>query len=609
MTTSTRLPIGPLEPFHTAGLLGIPDVHVASALMRIGGHSLDDPDSAAVVLAAALCVRALRAGSVCVDLTADPSIWIPEDNEEPPEDLPWPVPSAWLAAVRDHPLVSRGNDGPIDRPLRLVGNLLYLQRYWQDEQVIRTAMRERARMLPVDASALADGLARLFPSIDPDRQRLAAATAALRQVTIIAGGPGTGKTTTVARLLALLRQVTDNRASIALAAPTGKAAARLQEAVATALGHMDPVDRNRGGDLPASTLHRLLGWRPDAKGRYRHDRGNPLPHDIVVVDETSMVSLPLMARLLEALRPDARLILVGDPDQLVSIDAGAVLGDLVAAPPTATRTALADALAAACPAESADTQAAADTGVVVLDHNCRFEGAIADLANAIRLNDPDRALAILLAGHADVQFLDPASGAVAKVRAEAVEQTERMVAAAAAGDAATTLAELEKHRVLCAHREGQYGVSHWDDLIRGWTEHLVTRKAPGDPWYVGRPLLVTANDYTADLYNGDTGVIIAAPDGQMRAAFLRGNGIVELPTSRLDTVTTLRAMTIHRGQGSQFDAVTVILPLAESPLLTRELLYTAVTRARHRIRVIGTQEAVRAGVVRQVRRASGLRVL
>ena len=163
--------------------------------------------------------------------------------------------------------------------------------------------------------------------------------------------------------------------------------------------------------------------------------------------------------------------------------------------------------------------------------------------------------------------------------------------------------------MLCAHREGQYGVSHWDDLIRGWTEHLITRRAPGDPWYVGRPLLVTANDYAADLYNGDTGVIIAAPDGQMHVAFARGNGIIELPTARLDTVTTLRAMTIHRGQGSQFDAVTVILPPAESPLLNRELLYTAVTRARHRIRVIGSEEAVRAGIERQVRRASGLRVL
>ena len=144
MTTSTRLPIGPLEPFHTAGVIGIPDVHVATALMRIGGHSLDDPDSAAVALAAALCVRALRAGSVCVDLTADPSAWIPEDSEEPPEDLPWPEATVWLTAAKGHALVSQGEDGPIDRPLRLVGDLLYLQRYWHDEQVIRTAMRGRA---------------------------------------------------------------------------------------------------------------------------------------------------------------------------------------------------------------------------------------------------------------------------------------------------------------------------------------------------------------------------------------------------------------------------------------------------------------------------------
>jgi exodeoxyribonuclease V alpha subunit len=150
-------------------------------------------------------------------------------------------------------------------------------------------------------------------------------------------------------------------------------------------------------------------------------------------------------------------------------------------------------------------------------------------------------------------------------------------------------------------------VTHWDELIAGWTEHLITRRAPGDPWYVGRPLLAMANDYDADLYNGDTGVVVAAPDGSPRAAFGRGDKYVELPVSRLDTVSTLRAMTIHRGQGSQFEAVTVILPPAESPLLTRELLYTAVTRARRRIRVIGSEDAVRAGVLREVRRASGLR--
>ena len=320
--------------------------------MRIGGHPLVSatPADAHVALGAALCVRALRAGSVCVDLTADPGVWVPEGAiddatgpdgspaddgpDQPPAPLPWPDPDDWLTAVRGHSLVSQGPDGPIDRPLRLVGDLLYLQRYWLDEQLIRTAMQQRARPVPVDPVALNSALARLFPDPGPDRQRLAAAMVALRGATIIAGGPGTGKTTTVARIIALLRQIGGPQVTVALAAPTGKAAARLQEAVATAVLGMDPADRDRVGHLPASTLHRLLGWRPDSQGRFRHDRSNPLPHDVVIVDETSMVSLPLMARLLDAVRPDARLVLVGDPDQLASIDAGAVLGDLVAAPPT-----------------------------------------------------------------------------------------------------------------------------------------------------------------------------------------------------------------------------------------------------------------------------------
>jgi exodeoxyribonuclease V alpha subunit len=592
---TSRVHLGPWQPFQEAGVLGVPEIQVAAALMRIAGQPLDSP----VTLAAALCVRALQAGSVCVDLSADPSMW------EPPEvcevELPWPDPAAWVASAAQHPLVAQGPDGPIDRPLRLVGTLLYLQRYWHDEDLIRTAMNDRAALVEVDARSLAEALHRLFPDPAPDRQRLAAATAALRGATIVAGGPGTGKTTTVARIIAVLRQISDHPLTVALTAPTGKAAARLQEAVVTALA--DPALTD---GLAASTMHRLLGWRPDSQSRFRHDRSNPLPHDVVVVDETSMVSLPMMARLLEAVRPDARLILVGDPDQLASIDAGAVLGDLVAAPSVQVDSRLTQALQAACPAESSGTPQAAATGVVVLDHNYRFAGAIAELADAIRGSDPDRVLAVLEAGHADVQFL-AANSALDVVRRETVEQAERIVAAAAAGDAPRALQELESHRVLCAHREGPFGVSHWNDLIEGWTEHLVSRQAPEESWYVGRPLLVTANDYSVDLYNGDTGVVVASAEGRLRAAFARGSGILELPVSRLDTVATLRAMTIHRGQGSQFDAVTVVLPPADSPLLTQELLYTAVTRARSRIRIIADEAAVRAGVERHVRRASGLR--
>ncbi len=639
MTLTSHLDLGLLQPFHAAGILAVPDVQVSAALLRLGGHPLATASAAdaEVALAAALCVRALRAGSVCIDLTADPTSWPPEVDPqddapagaEPVEPAriappPWPDPGQWLASVRAHPLVAHGPDSPIDRPLRLVGSLLYLQRYWLDEQVIRSDLARRAEPTGVDPGALHSGLARLFGTdradraSRPDRQRLAAATTVLRRATIIAGGPGTGKTTTVARIIALLREVEGPGLTVALAAPTGKAAARLAEAVGQACLGMDPVDQARVGEPSASTLHRLLGWRPDATGRFRHDRATPLPHDVVIVDETSMVSLPLMARLLEAVRPEARLVLVGDPDQLASIDAGAVLGDLVEAPPAAGRDAeqatLGAALTVACPQEVAEgaVARAGRTGVVRLDHNYRYGAGIGRLADAIRSGDPDEVLAVLTAGHPQVEFRAAGTGSAAgaalrAVRTDLRTQARSMVAAASAGDAATALARLEDHRVLCAHRQGPFGVSHWSALIADWTRDLVDRVDPRDPWYPGQPLLVTSNDYTVGLFNGDTGVIIAVPGVGLRAAFARGSEHLLVAPARLDTVTTLHAMTIHRGQGSQFQAVTVVLPPADSPLLTRELLYTASTRARSHIRLIGTPEAVRAAVTRQVRRASGLR--
>jgi exodeoxyribonuclease V alpha subunit len=627
MSDLTRLPIGPLAPFHAAGLLAVPDVQVAAAVLRIGGHPLAsaDPADAAVALGAALCVRALRAGSVCVDLAEGGTPWAAEEAGGGDATVgavtaavPWPDPEAWLAAAAAHPLVAQGTSGSDDLPLRLVGSLLYLQRYWQDEQLVRVALRQRAGLVPLDHRTLAEGLARLFGDDQPDRQRLAAALAALRRCTVLAGGPGTGKTTTVARIVALLRSLHGPQLSVALAAPTGKAAARLAEAVGQAAAAMDPADRAGLADLPSSTLHRLLGWRPDASGRFRHDRSNPLPHDVVIVDETSMVSLPLMARLLEAVRPDARLVLVGDPDQLASIDAGAVLGDLVHAPAPPGDTdsaALAIALAEACPREAPEglVAPAAATGVVTLERNYRFGGAIGALAAAIRAGAPDEVLAVLAAGSQDVVFLDVTAGASAQARAERAvradvrDQQEQVVAAARAGDAGAALAALEGHRVLCAHREGPHGVQHWNERIAAWTEHLVVHASPGDPWYLGRPLLVTANDPALGLFNGDTGVLVADPsDGVVRAAFARGAGTVLVAPERLAEVQTLHAMTVHRGQGSQFEAVTVVLPSQDSPLLTRELLYTAVTRARRRIRIVGTPEAVAAGVQRRVRRASGL---
>ena len=405
-----------------------------------------------------------------------------------------------------------------------------------------------------------------------------------RGLTVLTGGPGTGKTTTVARLLALLAEQAEldgkPRLRIALAAPTGKAAARLQEAVQLEVDNLEVVDRERLQGLRATTMHRLLGSKPDTSSRFRHNRENRLPHDVIVVDETSMVSLTMMARLLEAVRPDSRLLLVGDPDQLASVEAGAVLADLV------------DGLAVV-----------PDSPVARLVTPHRFGESIGALAQAIRDDDADRALEVLAAGGDHIEWVDSDEPAD-RLRKVLVPQTLELRRAAVLGDGPAALATLDEHRLLCAHRRGPYGVAYWNRQVERWLAEE-TDTPLWSTWYLGRPILVTANDYGLRLYNGDTGVTLMR-DGALRAVVAGSEGPVEFATSRLADVETMHAMTIHKSQGSQATEVTVLLPPEDSRLLTRELLYTAVTRAREKVRVIGTAEQLRAAVARRAVRASGL---
>ena len=326
-------PDGLMATFNRAGLLAAADIHVASALGRLGG----DKDEQ-VALAVALAVRAPRVGHVLTDLLTVRETAIAGVEEQTDlSGLPWPQPEPWLECLRCSPLVSVGEDGPRDRPIRLIGSSLYLDRYWRDETDVAFDLIARSDALPldVDEDVLAQGTARLYGDDRSGLQQRAAVTALRRRLSVIAGGPGTGKTTTVARLLALVvaqaEAAMSRRPLIALAAPTGKAAARMAEAVHDEARKMD-IDssvRQLLLELGASTVHRLLGRRPGSSARFRHDRNNKLPHDVVVVDETSMMSLPLMARLVEAVRSDARLVLLGDHEQLASVEAGAVLGDIV----------------------------------------------------------------------------------------------------------------------------------------------------------------------------------------------------------------------------------------------------------------------------------------
>ena len=574
--------VGLLNEFNLAGVLWAADVHVATRLGVLAGETDER-----VLLAVALAVRGVRAGSVCIDVNQLAQLQV---------GVPWPDLDPWLGAVRASPLVGAG------RPLRWDLGLLYLDRYWRQEEQVRADLDARAALSsPVfDEQMLRTGLDRLFP--DPGDPRNAAEVAARGWTTVLGGGPGTGKTTTVARLLAVLADLAgpgDTR--VALAAPTGKAAARLQEAVLAAAADMEPGDAVRLQNLTASTLHRLLGSRPGESTRFKHDRDHKLPHDVVVVDEASMLSLTLMARLLEAVRPDARLILVGDPDQLASVEAGAVLADLMAG--LSDRS---DPLAR--PGGSgvpvSDRPARPSGPVVRLGRTWRFGGDIADLAEAVRIGDSDRALEVVTGG-TQARLLDP-DLASDEIRDVVVAAADGIRAAADAGDAALALAGMNAHRLLCAHRAGPSGVHTWTWRIERWLAQATTGVRGGE-WYVGRPLLVTANDYALKLFNGDTGVVVRHSDGAVRAVFPRGPDLVDFAPARLSDVQTVHAMSVHRSQGSQFDRVTVILPPADSELATREMLYTALTRAQTQVRLVGTSEQLAAMVRRPAARASGLR--
>jgi exodeoxyribonuclease V alpha subunit len=605
---------GLLGEFNRAGVLGYADVHVAQRLGELTGETDES-----VLLAAALAVRAVRQGSVCIEpATIAGDVAVEGLTAAQVAALPWPEPESWSDVLSASRLVAVGPDEDAGRPLRLANRLLYLDRYWRHERVVAEYVDRASSAQPpdVDPEGLTRALKRLLPAGGPDRQRLAAAVAAHRWFSIVAGGPGTGKTTTVARLLAVLQDLAGGQLRIALAAPTGKAAARLTEAVTDATSQLAAEDQQRLGALSAKTLHRLLGSKRGARTRFWHDRENRLPYDVVVVDEASMVSLTMMSRLVEALRPSCRLILVGDPDQLSSVEVGAVLGDLVhrEAPSYAVP---AEAAASLLPAEVAalpddERESAKRGGVVRLSEVHRFSREIQEFAEAIRTGSAEDLEGALATASQAIEFVDVDPGAAGfaheALHEEVVSAGRRLVAAARAGDAESALSVLNSHRVLCAHRESPYGVSRWAAQVEAWLSEAIDGYARDGIWYVGRPLLVTSNDYQLGLFNGDTGVVVsAAPAGEPRAAFRREGGVDLIGPSRLGDVQTVHAMSIHRSQGSQFDAVTVVLPPLDSPLLTRELLYTAVTRAKAHVRVIGTHAALVRAVETPIVRASGLR--
>ncbi len=642
-----------LRPFREAGVLAAADVDVAVRLAQL--HDEHTEEHWQVVLAAALAVRAPRVGHVCVELSRVASHVVAEvgGDADPATTLHdhWPDPSTWAEAVAASALVrvvddeadaEREVDGEVAAgravpPLVWWRGRLYLDRYWRYEQRLAAALAARAGdavedIDPAGVRATLEAL-EIGGGDEPDRQRLAVASAAAHRLAVITGGPGTGKTTTVAAVLATLLDLAGREAPprIALAAPTGKAAQRLTEAIAEAAARLplSAATRARLTSTPARTLHRLLGVDPGRPSRFRHDASTPLPVDVVVVDEASMVSLPLMAKLVDAVPPHARLVLLGDRDQLASVEAGAVLGDLAGADAPDAAPRHSPPVAQRLTAASGQTVQPDGDGPPIRDaitrltraHRFGADTAIGRLATAIRDLDhePEPALATLDALDDDPQA--PVTWAAGGAREPApspvvagiVAAYADVAGAAADGDAEAALEGLERVRVLCAHRRGPASVAWWNERIqRDLSARVAAVPAPGAgaAWYPGRPVLVTENAWDVDLANGDVGVVIADPgdlEAPPRVAFRDREGAPRLlRPSRLPAHETTFATTVHKSQGSQYAHPVVVLPPRDSPICTRELVYTGLTRATQRLTLVAGRDVLTQALARRIQRPSGL---
>lgn len=581
------LPLGPLE----RALL--------ASLQRLEPQADD-----AVLACAALCSEALAGGDVCLPLAR-----VAGQRPWPEFDFALPALAELSTRLQGSALVA----GPgAFAPLILEGERLYLARYQAYEQQLAAQLLARAADRPeVDEARLAESLARLFAfnQQQPDWQRLAAAQAVRRRLAVISGGPGTGKTTTVVRLLAaLLEQPGGDRLAIGLAAPTGKAAARMAEAIRNAKADLPLADELKAL-LPeeARTLHRLLGSRGDSPA-VRHDAARPLALDVLVVDEASMVDLALMAKLVAALPPQARLILLGDKDQLAAVEAGAVFAELCEGRgfDAAAAAELQRITGQSVPVEA--PRSALGDAVVLLTHSHRFAGdsGIGELARRINGGDAAGTLNLLREGRADLAWqAEPSQPALL----ERLEQGYRpYLQAARKGDPAEAFAAFNAFRALTAQREGPWGVSGINEALEARIKCRYSL-AERERWYPGRAVMVRQNDYALGLFNGDIGICLAGEYGLR--VFFEGEGSGEdgfraFAPARLPSHDSAFAMTVHKSQGSEFSEVLLALPESPSPLLTRALFYTGITRAKHKVEIWGLPARLAEAVNGKAERAAGL---
>ena len=506
----------------------------------------------------------MRAGDTCLNLA--------DFAGQTMDDEALPDAAAWAEALGG--CQSVGESG---KPLVLDADSseprLYFQRYWHYENTLASGLLALASGCP--SAPTEAWLDRQLDDLPLAALQKQAVTQAFQNgLCVISGGPGTGKTTTVSALVMLLKRW-DPALRIALAAPTGKAAARMQQAVHGAAEFLGlPADEAAALSHQASTLHRLLGYRRN-RVCFRHHRENPLSADVVIVDEASMIDLALMSKLVDAVRPGARLVLLGDKDQLASVEAGAVMSTLCSQEPSNP---LRD-------------------NVVALEQVHRFErgSGINQLAQAVNAGDSEQATEILLSGrHDDVQLLDASSDAWRGVLQKRV--LRRMDAG--------NLASLHDFQLLCALRNGPRGVTGMNRQVEQFLGGK-GRIPPRSDWYAGRPVMITRNSPSLKLYNGDIGLTVRH-NGALRVRFPGMESGAGFSSARLPQHETSWALTVHKSQGSEFDEVMLVLPDEMSPLLTRELIYTAITRARSRLTVVGTPELVRHAMEQTIERRSGL---
>lgn len=590
------------------------DRHFARFISRFGGADTD-----VLYSAAALVSRATGNGDVCLDLNA----WAGKSVAGLPLPACPPV-DRWVAALCAASAVGRPGDR---RPLVLdENNRIYLHRYWDYESGLAARIRERAASPPpahLDIGRLQAAIRRNFVGgggPGTDWQQVAVAVAALKRFTVITGGPGTGKTTTVAKILSVWEELhRELRARTLLAAPTGKAAARLKESLRQRPDRPAPADGGgTGSPYEVHTLHRLL--RP-VRGTplFQHNAENPLPVDLMIVDEVSMVDLALMAKLVDALPAAARLVLIGDRDQLASVEAGSVLGDIC---DRSRRPGFSPEFGDLIRRVTGQDVPSATNGGVLQDcivelqtrHRFAEGSAISELSDTVNRGDAPGALEILTRnGDGAITWIEPPAGSVGGTGLE-----QRLAAGYASyganGDPDAMLRELGRFKILCAHRAGTNGVQG----VNRMAERVLVRRGRirinprrSSPWYPGRPILITQNDYSLGLFNGDVGVALrdSTEMSERVVVFFADptGGLRRFPPYRLPEHETVYAMTVHKSQGSEFEDVLLVLPPEDSPVLSRELVYTALTRARKRFTLFGRREVLTAAVHRRIERTSGLR--